>query len=159
MRHGFEEMGDNLVYHFISAFEVFRRAGSDAYLECVAMDLPFAEGVAVASKSMELRTKRLWVRGGGSVNLRDERLDLSFKPETRGAIRLQSLKVVERVRVRGSLRAPEVTLDSAHLVGRAARLGLDVANLGGGVVFNRLLRRKPAPGLCAGALAAPLTKP
>ncbi len=159
VRHGFEEMGDNLVYHFISAFEVFRRAGSDAYLECVAMDLPFAEGVAVASKSMELRTKRLWVRGGGSVNLRDERLDLSFKPETRGAIRLQSLKVVERVRVRGSLRAPEVTLDSAHLVGRAARLGLDVANLGGGVVFNRLLRRKPAPGLCAGALAAPLTKP
>jgi len=159
VRHGFEEMGDNLVYHFISAFEVFRRAGSDAHLECMAMDLPFHEGVAEAAKSMELRTRRLHVRGGGRVDLHDETLDLVFKPETRRTIKLQSLKAVERVRVRGHLRAPEVTLDSAHLVGRAARLGLDVANLGGGAVFNRLLRRKPAPGLCAGALAAPLKTP
>ncbi|MBK8957196.1 MAG: hypothetical protein IPM80_01885 [Proteobacteria bacterium] len=159
VRHGFEEVGDNLVYHFISAFEVFRRAGTDAYLECVALDLPFANGVARARKSMELRTKRLWVRGGGTIDLRDESIDLVFKPETRGALKLQSLKVVERVRVRGALGSPEVILDSAHLVGRAARLGLDVANLGGGAVFNRLLKRKPAPGLCAGALAAPLTRP
>ncbi len=159
VRHGFEEMGDNLVYHFISAFEVFRRAGSDAHLECMALDLPFTQGVALASKSMELRTRRLHVRGGGSVNLRDESVDLVFKPETRRVLKLQSLKVVERVRVRGPLRAPQVTLDSAHLVGRAARLGLDVANLGGGAVFNRLLRGKPTPGLCAGSEAAPFKTP
>ena len=91
--------------------------------------------------------------------MRDESLDLEFNTETRRTIKLQSLKAVERVRVRGYLRAPEVTLDSAHLVGRAARLGLDVANLGGGAVLNRLLRRKPAAGLCAGALAAPLKTP
>jgi uncharacterized protein involved in outer membrane biogenesis len=159
VRHGFEEMGDNLVYHFISAFEVFRRAGSDAHLECMALDLPFSQGVALASKSMELRTRRLHVRGGGSVNLRDETIDLVFKPETRRVLKLQSLKVVERVRVRGTLRAPQVTLDSAHLVGRAARLGLDVANLGGGAVFNRLWRGKPTPGLCAGREAAPFKTP
>lgn len=159
VRHGFEEVGDNLVSHFIGAFEVFRRAGSDAQLECVAMDLPFVQGVAVGKKSMELRTRRLWVRGGGSVDMRNESVDLVFKPETRGRVRLQSLKVVERVRVHGPLRAPEVTLDSAHLVGRAARLGLDVANLSGGVVLNRLLRRKPPPSLCGGAPAAPSTKP
>jgi hypothetical protein len=159
VRHGFEDVGDNLVHHFINAFEVFRRAGTDAYLECVAMDLPFQNGVAQAGKSMELRTRRLYVRGGGRVDLRDESVDLAFKPETRGTIKLQSLKVVEQVRVHGPLRAPEVTLDSAHLVGRAARLGLDVANLGGGAVLNRLLRRKPAPGLCGTTLAAPLTRP
>ena len=158
VRHGFEEVGDNLVYHFISAFEVFRRAGSDAHLECLVLDLPFHDGVAVAQNSMALRTKRLLVRGGGRVDLSDETVDLVFKPETRGAIKFQSLKAVERVRVTGQLRAPQVTLDSAHLVGRAARLGLDVANLGGGAVFNRLLRRKPAPGLCAGT-AAPSKTP
>ncbi len=159
VRHGFEEMGDNLVYHFIRALEIFRRAGTDADLECVAMDLLFQNGVANAKQSMELRTRRLYVRGGGRVDLRDESMDLVFKPDTRGTIKLQSLKVVERVRVRGPLRAPEVTLDSAHLVGRAARLGLDVANLGGGAVLNRLLRRKPVPGLCAGTLSAPFKTP
>ena len=159
VRHGFEEVGDNLVYHFISAFEVFRRNGSDAHLECLALDLPFVNGVALDKQSMALRTRRLHVRGGGRVDLHDESLDLVFKPETRGPIKLQSLKAVERVSVRGYLRAPQVSLDSAHLVGRAARLGLDVANLGGGAVINRLLRRKSAPGLCAGAVAAPLAKP
>lgn len=159
VRHGFEEVGDNLVYHFISAFEVFRRTGSDAEVECVALDLPFQQGVARAAKSMELRTRRLLVRGGGTIDLRDESVDLVFRPDRRRALNLQSLKAVERVRVSGPLRAPQVTLDSAHLVGRAARLGLDVAKIGGGAVLNRLLRGKPALGLCAGALPAPLKTP
>lgn len=159
VRHGFEQVGDNLVYHFISAFAVFRRSGSDAHLECLAVDLPFVNGVALDEKSMALRTRRLQVRGGGRVDLRDESLDLVFKPETRGPIRLHSLKAVERVSVRGHLRAPQVSLDSARLVGRAAGLGLDVANLGGGAVLNRLLRRKPAPGLCSGPVAASPGKP
>ena len=158
VRHGFEEVGDNLVYHFISAFEVFRRSGSDAHLECLAVDLPFVDGVALDGKSMALRTRRLYVHGGGRVDLHDERLDLVFKPETRGPIKLQSLKAVERVRVRGYLRAPQVSWDSARLVGRAARLGLDVANLGGGAVLNRLLRRQPAAGLCSAGVATPLSK-
>ena len=151
IRHGFEEVGDNLVYHFMSAFEAFRRSGSEALLECVAVDLAFHNGVALAKNSMALRTRRLHVRGGGRVDLNDESLDLVFKPEARNAIKLHSLKAVEKVRVRGPFVAPEIRLDSARLVGRAARFGLDVANLGGGAVFNRLLRGKSKPGLCAGA--------
>ncbi len=151
IRHGFEEVGDNLVYHFMSAFEAFRRSGSEALLECVAVDLAFHNGVALAKNSMALRTRRLHVRGGGRVDLNDESLDLVFKPEARSTIKLQSLKAVEKVRVRGPFAAPEIRLDSARLVGRAARFGLDVANLGGGAVFNRLLRGKSKPGLCAGA--------
>lgn len=68
IRHDFEAVGNNLIYHFVSAFDVFRRSNRDVLLECVAIDLPFDHGVAIAEQSMELRTRRLHVRpADGSI--------------------------------------------------------------------------------------------
>ena len=157
IRDDFEQVGDNLVFHFIGALEVFRRAGNEANLECLALELALDNGLATDPHSMELRTRRLQVRGGGRVDLNGESLDLVFKPETRSALKLQSLKAVETVRVQGRLIAPQVSIDSGPLVGRAAHLGLDVANLGGRAVLSRLLGRKPKLTLCGVAAAAPAT--
>lgn len=157
IRDDFEQVGDNLVFHFIGAFEVFRRAGNEANLECLALELALENGLATDPHSMELRTRRLQVRGGGRVDLNGESLDLMFKPETRSTLKLQSLKAVETVRVQGRLAAPQVSIDSGPLVGRAVHLGIDVANLGGRAVLNRLLGRKPKLSLCGVAGAAPAT--
>lgn len=64
-------------------------------------------------------------------------------------IKLHGLKGVDTIGVKGHLAAPEVRLDSAQLLGRAARLGQQVVNLGGGAVLNRLWHARARPGLCA----------
>ena len=106
-------------------------------LNCLASDFAFADGVAT-NRALLIDTDKILVTGEGEINLGTEVLDLKISPRAKSP----TLTISAPVRIRGTLAAPEIgvdTLDAARRVGGlvsifvfppAAVLGL--GSLGGG---------------------------
>lgn len=94
--------------------------GSDGRVElhCAALDLPIRAGVAELRVAV-VDTARARLTGEGRLDLASERLDLTLVPRSRGA----TLSIAVPVRVRGTLAAPEISLNERDAARRAA-LGL-----------------------------------
>ena len=147
-----ERAGATLLGSLFKAFAPIRGEDEVTIMECLALDLPVDNGVIQGKHVMELRTQRVNIYGGGTIDLTQERLDLRLTPEARRGIEIKSLKVVKAILVQGNFAAPLVTIDGGDLIGRAATLGFDVA---GGVVIGALTSNKSRTSLCDGALLPP----
>ena len=125
--------------------------GGDGWVElrCAAFDLPIRAGV-VELRVAVLETARARLSGEGRLDLGSERLDVTLLPRSRGA----TSSVAVPVRVRGTLAAPEITLDRREAARRAAlglvgAFGFPPAALAAfadlGVAGNVCLAPEPAP--------------
>ena len=94
--------------------------GGDGWVElrCAAVDLPIRAGTAELRVAV-VETARARLTGEGRLDLGSERLDLTLLPRSRGP----TLSIAVPVRVRGTLAAPEISLDQREAARRAA-LGL-----------------------------------
>ena len=74
----------------------------------------------MTAQNIVMDTQNVMITGKGTINLRTEALDLSVNGQPK-KVRLANLK--SPVLVRGSLRKPAVTLDTAHVVKQGAIAG------------------------------------
>lgn len=89
-------------------------------LECAAVQLDIAKGIATSSKGLALRTDQINILGGGALNLQTGEIDLRFKTAQRKGIGISILGVADGlVGVTGTLQDPAVSLN----VGRAIAYG------------------------------------
>jgi uncharacterized protein involved in outer membrane biogenesis len=84
-------------------------------LNCVAADFGVTEGL-MQTRTFVVDTEEAVIRASGTINLANEQLDLTLKPETKG-LRIFSLR--SPIYVGGTFSAPAVSVDKAAIAMKA----------------------------------------
>jgi hypothetical protein len=138
-----------------SAVNPFRDKKGGTDLKCAVVRLPVRNGVARADRSIALETEELGVSATGNIDLRNETLDLSLKPQARSGIPLDVTGLADVVRVSGSFRDPQVGIDPAKSAAAIARIGAAVGTGGWSLLGETLINSTAAADSpCAIALGA-----
>ncbi len=149
-----------------SAVDPFRKTDPTTQLHCAVVRLPLKSGIATVDRSIAVETGKLGANASGTVNLRDETIDLSIKPQIRQGIAITVPQVAELVRFHGPLTSPTVGIDATATAATVARLGAAVSTGGLSILGETLLAEATAdPGapcqiaLGHGGTAASQAKP
>jgi uncharacterized protein involved in outer membrane biogenesis len=91
-------------------------AGVDAATElrCAVFRLPVSNGVAQGDRSIAVETAKLSASASGTLNFRDETLDLAVHPQLHEGIRIDVSQFASLVRIRGPFDKPTVGIDAAN---------------------------------------------
>ena len=135
----------------------FRDKDPTTELKCAVIRLPLASGIARIDRSVAAETQKIGVSVSGTLDLRNESIDVTFKPQLREGISIDIPQIAELVRLHGPLRHPQVSIDAMASVTTAARIGAAVGTGGlsevGVLLFGAIGRSGSGP--CAVALGAP----
>jgi uncharacterized protein involved in outer membrane biogenesis len=144
----------------------FREVDAQTQLQCVVVRLPLRNGVANVDRSIAAETTKIGTTASGTLDFRDEMIDLAFRPQIRQGIRIEVPQVAELVRLRGPFASPSVGVDATATAATVARLGAAVYTGGLSILGESLLAEARAdPGapcqiaLGRGAASTAGTKP
>ena len=124
------------------AVNPLRGAQAETELKCVVVRLPLHDGIAHVDHSIAAETRELGVLASGTIDLRNETLDLSITPRTRVALPVDLGQVASLVHVSGALASPSVTVDARAAAATIATLGA-AASKGGMAGVAAALAAKP----------------
>jgi len=137
------------------AVNPFREKKGGTDLKCAVARLPVRGGVAHADRSIAMETDELGVSASGTLDLRNETLDISLKPQVRSGIPIDVAGLADVVRVSGSFRDPKVGVDPAKSAAAIARSGAIVGTGGWSLLGETLINGSAsADSPCAIALGA-----
>ena len=154
-----------------AAVNPFRDKAGGTALQCGVVRLPLRDGVAHVERSIAIETAELGVSASGSIDFRNETLDLGLRPQLRQGIPVDVGQIAGLVRFRGPFEKPEISIDPVKSAETLARIGAAVGTGGwsllGEALFNAaagsdspcavaLGTKSPAPAKGAGT-AAPST--
>lgn len=132
------------------AVNPLRGAQSETELKCAVVRLPLHDGIARVDRSIAAETRELGVLASGTIDLRDETLDLAITPRMRVALPVDLGQMASLVRVRGPLASPSVVVDAQAAAATIAQIGAAAAGGKGGLAaLTGALAGKP--GASAGA--------
>ncbi len=124
-------------------------------LNCMATDFVVTKGL-MQTRSFIVDTEEAILKVSGNINLADERVDLTLRPETKG-LRVFSLRAP--LYVRGSFSKPDVSVDKGVLAMRAGG-ALALAALAPAAALLPLINAGPGDNsACAALLAEARVKP
>jgi len=151
---------DNAFDRVAKAANPFREKDPTTELKCAVVRLPLAAGIAHIDRSVAAETQKLGVSVSGTLDLHNESIDVTFKPQLREGIPIDVSQVAELVRLRGPLRDPQVTIDAVASVTTIARIGAGFSTGGLSEIGVALLgaAARGGAGPCAVALGAPAAK-
>lgn len=129
---------------------------SEAYteLKCAVVRLPIRQGVARIENSIAAETSKVDVIAAGVVDLRNETLDLGFRPRAATGLGIGLGGLASLGRLRGSFAHPKVELDMSGTAKAAAQLGLAAATGGISLLASGLLPDNVPDRPCQAALNA-----
>ena len=147
------------------AVNPFRQVDPSTELQCAVVRLPLAGGVARIDRSIAMETKKVGVTASGTLDFRNETLDLSLRPRIKEGIPLDIPRFAELVRFTGPFREPHVSIDAVASAETIAKIGAAIGTSGlsvlGTTLFERVtdaenacdvaLGRKPAQSASTGA--------
>jgi len=143
----------------LSAINPFHHTDTSTELLCAVARLPLAHGVAHIDRSLAIETTKAGVSASGTIDFRNETLDLAYNPQLRQGISIDVAQVAQLVRLQGSFRDPKVHVDAMASAATAARIGAAIGTGGLSVLGKSLLQGggQAGAGLCEVALgkAAP----
>jgi uncharacterized protein involved in outer membrane biogenesis len=108
-------------------------------LRCAVARLPLTNGVARADRMIGVETEKIGVSASGTIDLRNETLDLTMRPRAKAGVDVKVLQIASLVRVSGSLLAPSVGVDPRGSAETVARIGAAVATTGLSVLGETLI--------------------
>jgi hypothetical protein len=117
----------------------FRELDATSDLQCVVVRLPLKNGIATIDRSIAAETSKLGASASGTLDFRDEMLDLVFHPQIRQGVKLEIPRVAELVRLRGPFASPSVGIDATGTAVTVARLGAAVSTGGLSILGESLL--------------------
>lgn len=128
--------------------------GADAATEltCAVVRLPLAAGVARVDRTIAFESRQVGVAASGTVDLRNETIDLAFKVNPREGIPIDVAKFSDLVRLRGPFNSPQVVLDPKGSATVIARLGAAYASGGLSMLGETIISKATAGGECDTAL-------
>lgn len=126
-------------------------------IECAVLNFDVKDGVAVTGKGVGVRTDKLTVLGGGTVDLKTERLDIHARPKPRRGIGLNVAALGDFVHLGGTLSDPHPVTDAQGVATAGFKVGAALATGGLSLLAEGLFDRATAEEeVCAIALG---TKP
>ena len=114
------------------------------------MRVPLHDGVAHIDRSIAAETQEIGVAASGTLDLRNETLDLAFAPRCAHGIPINIAQVADLVHLRGPLASPKVGVDAGASAATIAKLG--AAARGGGLAALGAAMLAPAPGTGPGVV-------
>jgi uncharacterized protein involved in outer membrane biogenesis len=152
-----DRAGGDLLTQLLGVFIPSGEKKEMTQLECVVVRFGVRDGIAVADKTLVAQTEKVNVVGGGTINLKDETLDLGARLGARQGIHIGGGALASLVRLRGPLTNPQIGTDLTGIAVAGAKVAGAVATLGGSLLVEKAYEqivKQPDP--CKGALAAEL---
>jgi AsmA family protein len=138
---------DSSLDRLAGSVNAFREIDAQTQLQCVVVRLPIKNGVANIDRSIATETSKIGATASGTLDFRNEMIDLSFHPQVREGIRIEVPQVAQLVRLRGSFASPSVGIDATATAATVARLGAAVYTGGLSILGESLLAEARAdPG-------------
>jgi len=131
--------GDSALSQIAGAMDPFRSVDNATELRCAVFRLPLANGIAHVDRSIAIETGKIAASASGTLDFRDETLDLSVKPQIREGVNIDVSQFASLVRVRGRFDKPAVAIDAAESAKTLAALGVLGATGGGVSAIGRAL--------------------
>lgn len=108
---------DDFLTQLLGAINPMTTRQPQTEVVCVAYLLKARDGLVTTNPVFLMRTPEVDIAGQGSLNLKNERLDLSFKTAARKGLGLSIAQLVNPyIKVTGTLRSPGLTLDPRGVV-------------------------------------------
>lgn len=134
--------GGDLLTQLVGVLNPLSRSEDVTPLSCAVARFVLRDGIATADRGIAVETAKVNVVGAGTVNLRDEQLDLGITPRARDGIGLSlTSPLAGMTRVRGSLASPAFSLDELGAARTAASVGAAFATGGLSLVGEALFDR------------------
>jgi AsmA family protein len=125
----------------------FRGIDATTQLHCAVVRLPLKNGVATIDRSIAVETSKLGATASGSLDFRNETLDLSIRPQIRQGIPITVPQVADLVRFHGPFASPSVGIDATATAATVARLGAAVYTGGLSIIGESIIAQAAAdPG-------------
>ena len=124
-------------------------------LRCAVLRFPVRNGVARIDNGFGIETAKVVAIGGGSINLRNETIDLGIRPKAITGLGIGAGKLARLARIRGSLTDPEVGIDMEEATTTALIAGAAYATGGLSLLAGSLLVDNVPDHPCRIALGAP----
>jgi uncharacterized protein involved in outer membrane biogenesis len=136
---------DAALVRLAQAVNPFHDVDAATELHCAVIRLPLKGGIATIDRSIAAETNKLGVSASGTLDFRNETMDLSVRPQIRQGIAINLAQVAELVRLRGPFNAPTVGIDAMATAQTAARLAAAMSTGGTGLaVIGGALLAQPA---------------
>ena len=110
--------------------------------------LPFRNGLARVDRSIAVETSDLAISAAGHVDLRDETLELAFRPTPKAALGLNTAQLASLVMAKGPILDPQLSLDAKGAAGMALSIGAAVASGGLSMLAQNVLKQASDPHPC-----------
>jgi uncharacterized protein involved in outer membrane biogenesis len=131
-----------------------RRTEKHTEIRCAVVRLPVRDGVATAERTIAVETARVDVVAAGTINLRNETLDLALRPQVKEGLGIGAASLAELVRVTGTLANPGVGIDTLGSARAALSVGGAIMTGGLSLLGEAALKKGTAdPHPCQTALA------
>jgi len=127
------------VTELLNALNPTRSQDPYTQLKCAVLRFPVRNGIATISNGIAVETSRVRLIGGGTVNLRDETLELGFRPEAASGLGVGAGNLAQFAKVHGTLANPRIGLDMASTATAAAAAGAAVVTGGLSLLAGGLL--------------------
>jgi hypothetical protein len=88
--------------------------------------LPVRDGIATSQRTIAYETTKMNMVLAGTINLRDESLDLAIRPTVTEGLGVGAASLADLVRVSGTLSKPAVGIDTLKTAETAASVGAAV---------------------------------
>lgn len=110
----------------LAALDPLGNVDNASELRCAVLRLPLRNGIAQVDRSIAAETAKLSAAASGTINFRDETLDLAVHPQLHQGIKIDVSQIASLVRIRGPFDKPTVGIDAAN----AAKTIAEMAALG-----------------------------
>jgi uncharacterized protein involved in outer membrane biogenesis len=153
-------LGGDFITELASLLNPFSKEKKGTELACAVVNFNIKDGIATADKGIAVRTGKMNIVGDGTINLKNEKLDIGITPEARTGIGMNMADLVGLVRVGGTLAAPSALVDKAAVLEAGLATGAAVATGGLSVVAEGLIDRATADeNPCQTALGVKVAAP
>ena len=146
------------ITELLNAINPARKSDPYTELKCAVVRLPIRQGVARVDNSIAAETSKVHVIVGGVIDLRNETLDLGFRPKAVTGLGVGLGGLASLGRLRGSLSDPKVELDAAGAATAAANVGMAVVTGGlsllGGALVTDSVPDQPCQAALTGVVRA-----
>jgi len=131
--------GESALAQLAGALDPMHNVDSATELRCAVIRLPLSDGIAHVDHSIAVETSKIAASASGTINFRDETLDLSVEPQIRQNVAIDLTQFANLVRIKGPFEKPTVGIDAAQSAKTVAELAALGAAGGGLAMIGKAL--------------------
>ena len=146
-------VSSDILDQLLAAINPFKKKKPETFLKCSALVFQINDGLVNTPYGFAVEASDFSVIGSGSLNFKDELIDLDFRTKPKKGLGLSLNKFASLVKLSGPLTKPQVTFNRKGLFRFSASLAAAVASGGLTYVAEGLYEKQQANSdVCAKAL-------